>query len=334
MLVLLRIGLVGLGFIGKQHLEAYKQIDGVEVVAICTRLGKANPNIPSSFTGQIYPSFNDMLADDAIEVVDICTPTFLHEETILLAARHGKHIICEKPLTLSYESAKHIAGIIEQNNVRLFVSHVLRFWPAYHKVKQLIAEEGGMELVHAKRLGQSPNWATWFQDPQKSGGTLYDLHIHDIDYLIWLFGEVRSVYATGFQNHSDAWDYVCTTVSFANGVKAIVEASHRLPEGMPFTMQITAQSPATFIRYEFTSTANIDSRKQAAPIVYKMANQTETEIQVQDTDPFVNQLQYFSNCISEDAENEVVPLKDVLYTLHILEVIEKSLMTNEVIHLP
>lgn len=227
------IGLVGLGFIGKTHLDAYNHIENCQVTAIGTRNEVKDRQITSKFSGSFVTEYDDLLNDQEIDIIDICLPTYLHEEYIIKAANAGKNIICEKPLTLTVESANRIIHAVNKNKVNLFVAHVLRFWPEYKVIKSFSESDKlkDIDIVHAKRLGQAPKWSSWFQHPEKSGGALFDLHIHDIDFVYYLLGKVDSVYSVGNKNKSGAWDHVMTTLSFKNKSKAFVEASQRMPIG-------------------------------------------------------------------------------------------------------
>lgn len=306
---MINVGLVGLGFMGKTHLQVYQNMENVQVIAV-----------ESS-------EFDELLRKE-VDVIDICLPTFLHEEYVIRAANAGKHIICEKPLTLSSESAARIAETAKQNNVRLFVGHILRFWPEYEQIQQLSKEEN-FDIVHAKRLGQLPKWSTWFQFPEKSGGALFDLHIHDIDFLTYVLGEAESVFAVGSKNQYGAWDHVMTTVTFKNGSKAIVEASHRMMGEYPFTFAFRAQSRESTIELNVVAGENIESTSSNQ--FFRYVGDKKFSIEVEKNDPFENELAYFIQCIEAKEENNVIPLEEVLYTLRLLEAIQQSLETGRVL---
>ncbi|MUK87538.1 hypothetical protein GMD78_03870 [Ornithinibacillus sp. L9] len=320
-----RIGLVGLGFIGKTHFEAYRKIPHAEVTAICTK-GKSNDELTASFEGAFVSDYDELLQREDIDVVDICVPTFLHEEYITKAAKAGKHIICEKPLTLSEKAADRMYDVIGKYDVRLFVGHVLRFWPEYQTIKAY-SESGklnNIDTIHAERLGQLPAWSEWFQHPEKSGGALFDLHIHDIDFAYYLLGEVESVYAVGHQNQYGAWDQIITTLTFKNQAKAVLEASQRMPHGYPFTMSLRAQTSENVLDFQVKAGENIESIHDRHFVFYE--GEQKKMVDVEEADAFVNELNYFIDCMEKDQENQIVPLDDVLYIIKLLKVIEKSLV--------
>ncbi|MFE8696153.1 Gfo/Idh/MocA family protein [Cytobacillus sp. FJAT-53684] len=323
------IGLVGLGFIGKMHLKAYHSIENCQVTAICTRSEVGDEVITDLFHGNFVSEYDELLHSEDIDIIDICLPTYLHEEYIIKAARAKKHIICEKPLTLSLESAKRIFKEVQENGVRLFVGHVLRFWPEYKLIKAYSESDQlkDIEIVHAQRLGQAPAWSEWFQHPEKSGGALFDLHIHDIDFVTYLLGEAEAVYAVGTKNKHGAWDHLMTTLSFKNSKKAFVEASHRMPNGYPFTMSFRAQAVQGTLEYHVAAGENIEQIDNQQFVYYN--NKTKSSIDMADGDTFYNELSYFVHCIEMNQENNVIPLEDVFYTLRLLKAIEASLETGE-----
>lgn len=325
------IGLVGYGFIGKAHVKAYEQMRNANIKAIYSR----TPDKEMMGTYPFVKEFDDLLEDKEIDIIDICLPTFLHEEYIIKAAQAGKHIICEKPLTLAVESANRMIQEVNKHNVRLFVAHVLRFWPEYEVIKSYSEgdELKNIHLVHAKRLGQVPAWSKWFQHPEKSGGALYDLHIHDIDFVIYLLGKVETVYAVGTQNSYGAWDHVMTTLSFENQSKAIIEASQRMPKGYPFTMTLRAQTSESAIDLHISSGENIENLNESTHRFMYYANQQQALVPFEPSDAFQKELSYFVTCVEKDQKNHVIPLEDVVYTLRVLETIQSSLETGCVIKL-
>jgi predicted dehydrogenase len=323
------IGLIGLGFIGKTHLEAFQQMESAQVKAILTRkIEKAQHS--GSYTGSIVTEYDDLLKDKDIDIIDICLPTFLHEEYIIKAANAGKHIICEKPLTLTVDSANRIIHEVKKNNVKLFVAHVLRFWPEYKVIKSFSESKKliDIKIVHAKRLGQIPKWSSWFQHPEKSGGALFDLHIHDIDFAYYLLGEVDTVYAVGTKNKYGAWDQVMTTLTFKNHSIAFIEASQRMPEGYPFTMSFRAQADESTLDFNLVTGENIENLDESSSQFTYYAKQKKSSIEVEKGNAFQNELSYFVNCIDNIVENTIIPLKDVLYIQKLLMAIENSLETR------
>lgn len=325
------IGLVGLGFIGNTHLKAYQHIDSAKVISICTRSKKSQIR---DYDGSFVTEYEELLSNQEIDIIDICLPTYLHEEYIIKAANAGKHIICEKPLTLNTASAKRILHAVQSNKVQLFVGHVLRFWPEYELIKAFSKTEQlkNIEIIHAKRLGIVPTWSDWFQYPEKSGGALFDLHIHDLDFVYHLLGNVETVYAVGHKNEQGAWDHVMTTVTFKNRAKAFIEASQRMPKGYPFTMSLRAQNRTNAIEMNIVAGDNIENINESSNQFLFYENGDKTVLGVKKEDAFQKEVSYFLHCVENDEENTVIPLEDVLYTLKLLEAIQLSLETGHEVH--
>jgi predicted dehydrogenase len=325
------IGLVGLGFMGKTHLEAYHQIDHAQVTAIYTRNKASHQGIPNHYS--FVSDYNELLKNNDIDIIDICLPTYLHEEYIIMAANAGKHIICEKPLTLTEKSANRIAEAIKKSKVNLFLAHVLRFWPEYQAIKAYSETDllKKIDFVHAKRLGQAPKWSSWFQYPEKSGGALFDLHIHDIDFLYYLLGEVETVYAVGNRNQYGAYDHVMTSLTFKNKCKAYVEASQKMPESYPFTMSLRAQSDQAVVDFNLIAGENIENINESNSQLIYYNNQKKTSIEIDKGNAFQNELAYFVHCVENKKENTIIPLEDVFYTLKVVRAIETSLETGQLV---
>jgi len=329
------IGLVGLGFIGKTHLDAYHHIENCQVTAICTRNKVDNQQIPSHYSGSFVTDYEDLLHDPKIDIIDICVPTYLHEEFLIKAANAGKHIICEKPLTLTLESANRMVDAVTKNKVKLFVGHVLRFWPEYKLIKSYSENDKlkDIKIVHARRIGQAPAWSNWFQYPNKSGGALFDLHIHDIDFVYYLLGQVDTVYAVGTKNKYGAWDHVMTSLTFKNNSIAFVEASQRMPMGFPFTFTFRAQARKSTVDFTVAAGENIENIHNSEHQFIYYDKQKKSSIEIEKGDAFQNELAYFVNCVETNQENYVIPLGDVLYSLKLLKAIELSLETRQEVRL-
>ena len=193
---MLRIGIVGAGGMGTVHYNNYKHIENCEVVAL---VGISNQDAAraTEWNVPLYPSITEMLEKQEIDVVDICTPTFLHKEQVLASLTHGKHTIVEKPLTLSVAEGKEMLEVAKANHCHLYVAHVLQFTKEVGILRDLVEKQTyGKPLdVYFERLSACPEWAQggWLFEKDKSGLLAFDLHIHDLDIMISLFGEPNTI---------------------------------------------------------------------------------------------------------------------------------------------
>lgn len=198
---MIKAALIGIGYIGHAHLSALQQISNVKIAAIVDFNEENGKKIASENDAEYFKNIDELLKNSDIDFVDICVPTFTHAEIAVKAANAGKHVLCEKPLTLSLDDADKMIEAVKNNNVKAMTGHVLRFWPEYVKIKEII-DSGyiGKPLnAFCERICITPDWqvGAWDKNEKFSGGAAIDLHIHDLDFLIWLFGRPEIVKASG-----------------------------------------------------------------------------------------------------------------------------------------
>jgi predicted dehydrogenase len=192
----MKVGIAGVGFMGTTHAAGWAAT-AAELVGFCAETTQEAAGLAQSYRARVYPEYADLLKE--VDVIDICTPTHLHYEMVLQAAAAGKHIICEKPLARTVAQGQEMIRACRAAGVKLFVAHVVRFFPEYALAKAQVdqGKVGKPAVVRLTRASYRPKKPSgnWFLDFEKSGGMLLDLMIHDFDYARWISGEVESVYA-------------------------------------------------------------------------------------------------------------------------------------------
>lgn len=210
---MLTIGLVGLGFMGRTHLENVLRLEregaGIRVAALCDvdasrlnggstggNIGPAGPDIDYSRFAK-YTRVQDMLDQEKLDAVSITLPTFLHKDVAVQCLNRGVHVLCEKPMALSTAECEAMIEAAERSGKRLMIGQCLRFWPAYTYLKALLDEGRFGDVVsgYFYRCGGTPTWGAWLTQKEKSGGALLDMHVHDTDMIHWLFGKPLEVSA-------------------------------------------------------------------------------------------------------------------------------------------
>ncbi len=283
----MKIGLLGLGFMGKQHLDAYAQINGVEI------LTRNHPNFSHIDSRDSLALAEAMLADREISAIDICLPTRYHKKITIAALDAGKHVLCEKPMALRPEDCAGMIAAAERNQSILMVAHVLRFWPAYRKLCEILGNHqfGPVRRAKFSRRCSTPNWGDWFQDPALTGGATLDLLIHDIDQALLLFGSPDS--ASGMQLAApDAASY---SLNYADGLVVEIEGGW-FPPTEPFAMSFQVQTENADIAFE----NNLFSIKE------KSAAAQEIELSAEDA--YAVQLSYFvERCRSNQPVSACTP---------------------------
>ncbi|MBI4600954.1 MAG: Gfo/Idh/MocA family oxidoreductase, partial [Planctomycetes bacterium] len=209
------IGIAGMGFMGATHLLAARGLRGARVAASVTsdpRKARGDLRGVRGNFGEgagkvdlrgirVHPTFDDLLADPGVDLVDICLPSFLHAETAQRALAAGKHVLVEKPIALAPAAARRMISAAEKAGRLIMVAQVLKFFPEFKVIEDALRDGrwGGLLALHLRRRIARPDWGagSWFADPKRSGGMVVDLHIHDTDFVVHLFGKPRAVSSQG-----------------------------------------------------------------------------------------------------------------------------------------
>lgn len=235
---MLRVGLIGLGFMGRGHLDIYERLKSegfpVELTAICDideeklngKFVAGNIDFGSSKYDLAkyarYISIDEMLEKEELDYVDITLPTYLHAPVAIKALNKGLHVLCEKPMALSYEECEKMIEAAERNCKKLMIGQCLRFWPEYEYLKECVesGRYGKVNGAYFFRGGSTPRWSydNWLLKKEKSGGCLLDQHIHDVDMINWLFGKPERVSAIGKNVYpGSGFDIVSTNYIYEDG---------------------------------------------------------------------------------------------------------------------
>ncbi|MEM1483501.1 Gfo/Idh/MocA family oxidoreductase [Oscillospiraceae bacterium PP1C4] len=200
---MLKIGVVGTGGMGTVHLSNYAHIDDCKVVAICDMSPEAEKKA-QELGVKLYTEIETMLCSEELDIVDVCTPTFMHKAHVLAALNTGKHVICEKPLALKHADAVEMMDLAEEKGVQLFVGQVLQYSREAAVLHALVksGEYGKVLDASFMRLSACPRWIknNWLFDITRSGHLPFDLHIHDLDLIVSLFGVPKTVNYTSCGN--------------------------------------------------------------------------------------------------------------------------------------
>jgi|SRR5690625_361715 len=238
---MLRIGLIGCGYIANKHLNTIVQSDNILLTAVSDIQKEKMEEAVHSYQKNnkknkpitLYENYHDMLIDPKVDAVVIAVISGLHAEIAKKALKHGKHIIIEKPLALSLQDADEIIDLAQQYNKTVLVCHQLRYRPLIQKVKQLLEKGYFGELylgVVSLRLNRSTDYyasAAWRGTWEKDGGMLVNQGIHLVDLLVWLMGDIHSVYgeiATRVKQ-KETEDVATGIITFDNSAKGVVEAN-------------------------------------------------------------------------------------------------------------
>jgi predicted dehydrogenase len=254
-----KVGIIGLGFMGTTHYGIYKSNPKVEITAIADvdaakrkgdirkvigNIGGGDNSKPLDLTGtKTYADGMELINDPNVDVVDICVPTFLHCQYAVAALKAGKHVFCEKPLARNVKEAETIIAEARKSDKCFSVGMCIRYWPEYRCARELYTSGKLGKLRSATFTRLSPNiagnaWRNWFMDGKLSGGALLDLHLHDTDAVRFFFGRPRAVTSFGVNSRSSdgAMDHVITNYEFGDGTMVAAEGGWAAARGIPFEM--------------------------------------------------------------------------------------------------
>lgn len=330
------VAIIGGGFISNIHAQCYKNL-GVKIEAMADINENARKDFAIKYNCKTYQSAEEMLENvsDNIEIVDICAPTYLHEELILLALRYDKHIICEKPLSINLNFVDNIISKLKDSDKYLMSAQVLRFWTEYVRIKEWFEEGvfGNIKLVSAMRLARHPK-SEWFYNPQKSGGGIFELHIHDIDFLCYLFGNVKEVYANGSKDENESWDFINSSIKFENGISAIAQGVFGITDNYPFTANIKVIGDKATAEYSLSAGVNLglDSQQSNTLTLYRKGKEPIIE-NIKTKDAYELELEYFINCVKNNKKPEIVDLDSIRKTIGTITCLIKSLESGEIIRI-
>ena len=251
----MKIGIIGLGFMGATHLGAFSKLKDVEVAAVCARDPRALAGDLSHVGGNLnreagvhdfsrvrkYTDWQELVRDPALDAIDICLPTDAHAPVSLAAFAEGKHVLCEKPMALTKDDCDRMMNAAAAHRRILMVGQVLRFWPEYQYLRRFVENERPA-IVSAtfSRRCAVPDWSRWLMDESRSGGAILDLLVHDIDQALWLFGLPEQVSAKSL---GDA-DTVSATLTYPENLQVHIEGGW-FHAGTPFSMAFTVRTQAS-----------------------------------------------------------------------------------------
>ncbi len=298
---------------GSTHLKALKNIPGVEVAAVASQDEQRLSGDLSDIQGNIggpgekmdfsgvkkYRDAAEAARDPDVDAVDICLPTDQHAPIAIAALRAGKHVLVEKPMALDGAAADEMVAEAERNGRVLMVAQVLRFFPAYR---------AAAEMVHAGKLGPirsalfrrrcaAPGWSKWMQDSARSGGGVFDLLIHDVDFALHLLGAPAAVSAAGYEDMPRGIDQISAQLWYPQAVSVTVTGGWHHPKAYPFSMEFTIVGDA----------GTLDYSSAGRPLTLYRADGEEQAVATGDVDGYWAELKYFVECAGQGRKPEICP---------------------------
>jgi predicted dehydrogenase len=342
----IRVGIAGVGFMGKTHMSVYAEDKRAQVTAFCdfdpSRTSGSAEKGGGNIGGQqdlpidrskinAYQQVEDLIADPNVDVIDICLPTFVHAKYIIMALKAGKHVLCEKPLTIDMKEAQSILKAARASKGVLMAAHCMRFWPEWAWLKEAVASKryGKVHSAVFRRFSSTPGWAAnnWTLQPKLSGSALFDMHIHDTDYIRHVFGDPKAVFSVGSSKTSPGgFDHVVTNYLYKNPKLLVsAEGGWNADPTYGFTMRYTV----VFDK----ATADFDiGREGQTLLLHKAGAKAPEVVKTSPRNGWQEEIRYFIDCLASGKKPTVVTPADACKSVALLHKELESILKRKPIN--
>jgi predicted dehydrogenase len=331
------VGVIGLGFMGRTHVRCYQSAAAAglpcELLAVCDRSDSSlrgsggGGNLATGADAaaldpsrvSFYRNPQALLNDPRIDLVSVCTYTETHVPIAVAALEAGKHVLVEKPVAITSADIRQLADVARGGGRLCMPGMCMRFWNGWDWLHDHIAAGtwGPVRSAQFQRLGAGPAWgAEFYRDYARSGGPLWDLHIHDADFLYWCFGRPASVCASG------AADHFTTLYRFANGpVHASAEGGWDLQPSAGFRMRYLVTFERATVEFDLPRGVSVHTAQGSENAAFD------------DLTAYDRETRYFVDALVRGEHNLRATLEDAVAVAEILEAEHHSLISGRPIAL-
>ncbi len=317
----LRVAEVGLGGISGAHVPSWRRMDDIELVAMCDirpqmmdryDLPEGQPNVNK------YTDFDEMLEKEQFDILDITLPTFLHADFAVKALNKGIHVVTEKPISLHKEDVARVYGAAERNGKYFMVAQVLRFWPEYMYLKDCMDTGRFGKLVSGTmtRIGSLPSggWDNWYRDPARSGMVPFDLHIHDLDFLVYAMG------TPAVEHVFHGMDYIHMVYRFGDVHIACESAWFHAPVNFKATFRFQFEKAVL----EFDGSKLKIYRENGTVEDLDLNSSLEDGNYIPQSDGYFNELRYFADCVKAGTAPTIMKPTELETVLDVIKIIQDA----------
>ena len=337
---MVNIGIIGIGFMGMTHFKAVTKIKGAKVTALCTRNPKKLEGDWRDIKGNFgddggiqdlthvrkYTEIGDILADPDLDLIDICLPTHLHAEVAASALDAKRHVLVEKPIALTLEDADRMIQTANRVGKLLMVGQVLRFFPEFALLKDIISQGryGKVVGAHLKRIIAKPSWGS-FDTLELTGGAGIDLHIHDADFVHYAFGMPGAVFSSGVTTQEHV-DYLTTCYLYPDRDTSISVSSGWIAmPGLMFEHGYDVYLEEATIQY--------NSQTGQAPTLYTKDGE-KSQPMLQDQDAFQSEIACAVACVEQGRASKMIDGESARRSLLLCLREAESVKTHRVVQVP
>lgn len=335
---MLRVGIIGLGGMGRGRLRYYAQMPDAQVVAFadvrCEELrgDRSLETLLKVPFEQVhwFGDYRELAESGVVDAVDICLPTDLHCDAAVAALEGGLHVLCEKPMALTLADCDTMVEAGHKAGKVLMIAQCIRFWPEYDVLTRLVqsGEAGRLLSLQLTRQGQTPRGGCgWMCQAEHGGGAILDLHIHDIDYCQYLLGIPQRVYAQGGMSVGKdlGHDYALTNLDYGRRLQ-VCATTHWTSVPIPFVARYEARFEKAFLSY--------DSSRSPTLLVYREGVARPEVPDLGKHDAYYNEIRYFLDCVltgnapkrcpPQEARNSVALIQSAIASIERGELVETA----------
>ena len=311
----LKVAVVGIGGMGGGHVNIWSRMEDADLVAICDIRPEMMARFDHLTDTRQYTDFDEMMEKETFDILDITLPTYLHADFAVKALEKGIHVITEKPISLRRDDVARVYEAAERNHRFFMVAHVLRFWPEFMYLKDCIDTGRYGKLVSGtmSRMGAIPrtSWDGWMQDPERSGMVPFDLHIHDLDLLVYALGKPEVEYVF------HGMDYMHAVYRFGDVRIACESAWFHAPVNFCGGYRMQFENAVL----EYVGGALRIYKGDWTVTTMDSESRVEEGNYIPQSDAYYTELRYFADCVKTGQKPEVVKpeeLETVLDTIAII----------------
>ncbi|NLV58844.1 MAG: Gfo/Idh/MocA family oxidoreductase [Clostridiales bacterium] len=333
-----QIGLIGCGMISRSHIPAISMLENAELAAVCDVIAAKAEAAAQAARCRSFTDARSML--QAMPEIDVCliaTPTYTHAELVELCAEFGKAVLCEKPIAMTASQAARVRDVVAKSGIRYMTAMVVRFWSGYVILKEMMDAGvfGEIRMSYFSRCSQAQRWDNdWLYDPILGGGAMYDMLVHDVDFMNSLFGPAKNVYALASRDETNCYQNVFASIEYKGGARGVAETSFTMREGYPFSMYAKVMGSKATAEFSYQAGYSINDR-QGACCSLKIWKDGQDPIcmEPEQYNAYAKEIAYFLDCVDRGKRPEAVTLENSIEVMHVINAIEASAKLGQVIEL-
>ena len=321
---MIKVALIGIGSMGFVHYQAYKTIKNAKVIAVADVRTDMAKEKTAGDDVNIYSTIEELLAHENPDMIDICTPSYLHADMVIKALKEGKHVLCEKPMSIKSPETADMIEAAEKSGKLYMTAQVVRFMSPYVYMKKIIdsKELGNPVRIEMRRISHIPekSWEHWMKDTAKSGGTPIDLTIHDIDFVQYAFGAPKDVTAVYYKINNDN-DHITSVLAY-DGFTVTANAGWFSCD-IPFRAEYLAIFENGYVEYKDDKI----TKNGEAVDAQKGSVINDADFNATGSDGYAEEIAYFIDCIEKNKKPSVVTPVSSQDSVKLIErILEKAII--------